>query len=134
MTILDIRPALRSFLIADAGISSAVGGNRVYPLRLPQGDQGPSIVYQRISDVGDHHMDGPTGLARPRFQIDAWAQTADAASSLANLIKNRLDGHKGATGSTTIQGAFFDSMREGYDPESKLFYVGQDFFIWYAER
>lgn len=139
MTIKDLRPALRAFLLADAAISTAVGASRIYPGKLPQGVALASIVYTLISDQGDFHNEGPSGLAHPRYQIDAWAPTLDAATTLANLIKTRLDGYRGEMGSgatlVNVQGVFRDSGgREEFDAEANLWRNSRDYFIWFEER
>jgi hypothetical protein len=33
MTLNDIRPALRTFLLADSALSAAVGAKRIYPVQ-----------------------------------------------------------------------------------------------------
>lgn len=136
--IKDIRPALRAFLLADPQISAMVGGVRVHHLTLPQGQREPSIVYQRITGLGDHHMQGPSGLTRPRFQIDAYAQTPDDATRLADLVKARLDGYRGpmTAGSETVavQGVFFDAERDGFDAGTGLYRVSRDYLMWFEER
>lgn len=138
MAIKDIRPALRAFLLADGSVSVAVGGSRVFPVMLPQGETRDSVVYTRISGVGDHHMTGPSGLNRPRIQIGAWSKTADGAASLADLVKQCIDGHSGAMGAggiaVDVQGVFFDSERDLYDDGAKLHGVIRDYFVWYEER
>jgi len=146
VTIKDIRPALFAYLMADAGISAAVegavilqnGGSRIFPMRLPAGIKKDSIVYTRVSGEGDHHMEGPSGLARVRMQIDAWSKTIPGAVSLANLVKERIDGFRGVMGSgaaaVTIQGIFFESEREDYDDVAELNRVSRDYFIVYEER
>lgn len=138
--ILDIRSALRTFLLADAAIAAIVG-QRVHPIRMPQGQKGTSIVYLRISGVGDHVMSGPTRIARPRFQIDCWAEAPGAADSLANLVKERLDGYQGAwtygsdspPTSIDILGVFFENEREGYDSDNEMYSVSRDYYVWYRE-
>lgn len=138
MTIKDLRPALRAFLLADSGISTAVGATRIHPMLLPQGQITDSIVYTRISAVGELHSDGPDGLGRPRMQIDCWSQTANGAAALALLVKNRLEGYRGIMGSggaaITVQGVIPDNEREGYDSDARLFYSGFDYIIWFVER
>lgn len=141
MTVADLRPGLRAYLLADSSIAARVGA-RVYPVLLDQGETQDSIVYSRISDVGDHHMQGPSGLARPRMQIDCWSRTADGAASLARLVKGRIDGFRGAMpygpgspqDAIDVKGVFFDAARDGYDDTLKLHRVSQDFFIWFSER
>ena len=50
-------------------------------------------------------MQGPSGLARPRFQLDAYAKSADLACALADLVKDHLDGFSGMMGDVAVQGA-----------------------------
>lgn len=133
MSLKDIRPALVAFLLADSGIAAVVG-TRVCPMRLPQGVKGDSIVYTRVSGEGDHHMQGPSGLARVRMQIDAWSKTIPAAAALANLVKELIDGYQGTMGLVEVQGIFFDGEREDYDDTAEMYRVSRDYIIVYAER
>jgi len=118
-----------------------VGGVRVHHLTLPQGQREPSIVYQRITGLGDHHMQGPSGLTRPRFQIDAWAKSTDDATRLADLVKGRIDGYRGPMTAPTsppvtihVQGVFFEHEREFYDGDLELYRISRDYLIWWEER
>lgn len=136
----DIRPALRAFLLADASISALVttgGISRVYPVKIPQGVKAACIVYSRISGTGIYHMGGDSGLAMPRFQIDAWGLTGDAATTLANLIKDRLSGFRGVMGTgpiaVTVQGVFLLDEREDYDDTPKLHRMSRDYAIDFEE-
>jgi len=133
----DLRPALFEYLLADNAIMAAVDGG-MFPSRMPQGRRHPSIVYSEVSNVGFHTFQGPLGFARPRFQIDAWAETPDAASYLSNLVKERLDGFKGTMGTApnavTVQGALFQSSRDDYDPEADLYRRSTDYLIMFVER
>jgi hypothetical protein len=132
----DIRPALREFLLGDPNIVAAVIA-RVYPIRMPQGTKAASVVYTRISGQSGYKMEGPTGLSRTRMQLDAWAPTADAAVSLANFVKDRIDGYRGVMGSdpnaVTVQGVFMADEREDYDDIVQLYRCGRDFFIHHEE-
>lgn len=132
----DIRPALRAFLLADAGIAALVA-TRVFPIKLPQGTKAASIVYTRISGAGIYHMQGDSGLSMPRYQIDAWAPTGDAATTLANLIKDRLSGYRGVMGTgpsaIAVQGVFMADEREDYDDTVQLSRMSRDYFIDHEE-
>jgi hypothetical protein len=135
MTIKDLRPALREYLLADAAIAALIG-DRIYPNAMPQGVRATSIVYNRISDVGYHVYAGPLGFARPRYQLDAWAQTPDEAAALAGAIKERLDGFAGVMGTppVTVQGALFAGLRDDYDADAELYRTSQDYLILFVER
>lgn len=132
----DIRPALRSFLLADPAIAGVVG-DRVYPNVIPQGIDAACVVYTRISGEGAYHMRGPSGLSQPRYQIDAWARDIDSAFGLANLIKARVDGFCGVMGAgtaaVTVQGVFMRAEREDYDDAAQLHRVGRDYSIAFEE-
>jgi hypothetical protein len=138
--IIDIRSGLHSFLLADVFIPVVVE-DRIYPNTLKQGVQLPSIVYSRVSGLGDHHMQGASGLTRPRFQIDAYARNPDDANGLADLVKLRLDGFRGQMslgGSpeefVQVQGIFFDTEREDYQGEIEMYRISRDYLIWFSER
>lgn len=141
MTIADIRVGLRAYLLADSAIAAMVGA-RVYPVKLPQGQTQPSIVYSRISGQGDHHMEGASGLARARIQIDCWAQSADTATTLANLVKERIDGFGPGTmewdenspgNAIAVHGVFFQSERDDWDETAALYRMSRDYHVWYKE-
>lgn len=145
MTIKDIRPALRAYLLGDSEIAATVTAGsvtRLYPILLPQGITLPSIVYSLITEGTDYHMQGPSGLVQVRMQIDCWALTADAAVALANLVKDRLSGLRGtvAFGSESpqeeiiIRGVFHDQGRDDYDPIPKLYRRQCDYLIWFLDR
>jgi hypothetical protein len=79
-------------------------------------------------------MQGASGLARPRYQIDAYAPKADDANALADLVKARLDGYRGPMGAITVQGVFFETERDDYQADAKLYRASRDYFIWFEER
>lgn len=137
MALKDIRPALRSFLLADATVAGIVG-TRIYPVKLPQGVSGTSLILNEISGQGDHHMQGASGLVTVRMQIGCWSQTADGAHALHLAVKECLDGFRGAMGSgasqVQVQGVFIDSWRDIDDTVANLRGKISDYFIWYAER
>lgn len=132
----DIRPALRAFLLADPAVTTRIS-DRVYPNVIPQGATSDCIVYTRMSGRSGHHMGGRDGLAFTRFQIDAWAKDQDAATELANLIKDRIDGFRGVMGAgdaaITVQGVFFQDEREDYDDAVKMHRMSRDYFVDHEE-
>ncbi len=91
---MTIGAALRAHLLADASIAALVVA-RIYPLRLPQKALMPAIVLTRISGLRFGHLRGAGSLARPRYQVDSWAQTHDGATTLGSLCRQRLDGFTG---------------------------------------
>lgn len=136
----DLRPALYSFLLADSAITAITGagvGARIYPMKIKQGVNQASVVYTRISGEGDYHNEGPSGYARVRMQIAAWAQKADDADALARAVKAAIDGYSGPMGSganlVQVQGVFQADAREMWDDTAALHGVMRDWFFHYEE-
>jgi hypothetical protein len=131
----DIRPAFRALLLNDPTVNALVGGTRIHPSQMPQEQVAPSVVYTKISDVGDYHMLGDSGLAQIRMQVDAWAQTNDAATELASAVYDRLSGFHGIinfdSSFVELKGAFLSNGHEDYDQLMQMFRVSRDFIIWY---
>jgi hypothetical protein len=130
----DVRPALRAFLLADPTVSAAVGGERIFPVVMPQGERRPSLVYNIISESTDHVTTGPSGLVMARMQIDSYASTPDEGDSLARLVKDRLDGFSGLMGSVEVGGVFAETARTDYQADSQLHRSSRDYRIWFSER
>ncbi len=75
-------------------------------------------------------LKGPSGLMQSRVQVDAWGQTPDEASALAETVRGRLNGLSGQWLGVTITGAFAGTIREDQDRETDAFRVGRDYMIW----
>ena len=82
---------LRSYLLADSTVGAAVAG-RMFPVVLPQNTLYPALSYQQVSGIRDWTLCGPTDWARIRVTINVWAKTYDEAHSLADAVRNRLQG------------------------------------------
>ncbi len=129
---MSIATDIRTFLLADATLTTLIG-TRLYPLTLPQNPTLPAMTYQWVSGERVHTADGALGLSRPRIQFDAWATTYLVAESVFEALRKRLDAFRGAAGASIIQGAFFDSERDLYESEPKLYRRSVDFFVWHEE-
>jgi uncharacterized protein DUF3168 len=91
---MTIETGLRACLLADPAVNTAVGGARIYPLRLPQKVALPAIVLQEISSIRWGHLRGQGALARPRFQIDCYGANYDAAAALGAEVRTWLEGRQ----------------------------------------
>lgn len=137
----DVRMALRAILLSDATVSALVGGNRIMPIRLEQGQKNASIVYNRITEEGHYQMNGPAGIGQARMQVDSWGSLPSAAVELANAAYDRLSGFQGvvAWGSSSpqeeirVHGIFLESGREDYDAIADMYRMSRDYMIWYEE-
>lgn len=132
---IDIRPALKGFILAYAPIASIVS-TRMFHVKLPQGTTSDSIVFNRISGQGYYVMEGLSGFTIQRFQIDALSLVQDSANALADLVRDRIDGFRGSMGDSpivTVHGVFMVDQRDDYDDATKLVRVSRDYQIAFKE-
>jgi hypothetical protein len=131
-----VEVALASYLEAHALVSPLVG-SRVYPEVLPQRPTYPAIVYQRVTTARVRSFDGPSGLARPRIQLDCYGSTYAQAKAVAAAVRLALDHKTFDAGLVHVQGAFLEDERdvresEGRDVDDER-RVSMDFFVWHEE-
>jgi len=125
-----IESALRASIIADDGVKAVT--TRCYYNYIPQKPTYPLIVLQRVTGSRVHHLSGPSGAARPRFQIEAWAETYSAAKALANLIRVALDGKEYTSGGVTFSCLSMAEI-DGYEYAVKTHRIIQDYSVRYTE-
>ena len=126
-----IETAIRYILINDSTVKDIT--TRCYPVTIPQSPQYPLILYTKITGMRDHHLQGPSGHAHPRFQVEAWAKTYTEAKTLADAIREALDGYSGTASSTKIGSCLIESEQDIYESEVEAFRVIMDFFVWHEE-
>lgn len=129
---MTLEAELRTYTLAGAAVLALVG-TRMHARMLPQSPTLPAIVYQRIDTRRQHDLDGPDGLPRPRMQVTCWGSTPAVAYSVAQTVRERLDGFKGAWGTLTIGSCLCVGERDLDDPEANRSGVALDFMIQYEE-
>lgn len=67
-------------------------GNKVYPLVAPQNTKPPYITYQRVGKSDTSTMEGTESLDIGRFQIKIFTKEYIEGLSLANEVKEKLNG------------------------------------------
>ena len=131
MSVDTIEKAIRSILVNNSTVKAIT--TRCYPGKIPQDPTYPLIVYYKVTGMRDHHLQGPSGLAHPRFQVEAWATTYDAAKTLANAIRTALDGYSGTVGTVDIRSILIESERDVYEDAVSCHRVIMDFYVWHSE-
>lgn len=119
--------------LAAVGAVTALVGTRVYPLRAPQNAVRPFVVYQRISAPRVSAFGSDTGIARPRFQVTAWADTYAGAKAVATAVRQALQRYRGTILGVEILDCYVDTDQDLVDDEVKLFGHATDFFIPHRE-
>lgn len=131
-----IEQALMTFLLAQSGITALVG-QRIHFAEVPQDAIGPYLVANKISGPREHSHGGASGLAHPRFQFTAFAETYSAAKLVVAAVQAALQGYSGTmggAGGVDVQAALYDDETD-LDPGdyTGLFGVAADYIIWHQE-
>jgi len=131
-----IEQGLMTFLLAQSGITDLVG-QRIHFVQAPQDVESPYLVISKISGVREHSHDGSSGLAHPRFQLSAFADTYGAAKAIIAAVQAVLQGYSGTmggAGGVAVNGAFYEDEND-LDPGdgTGLFGVAADYIIWHSE-
>jgi hypothetical protein len=129
---VTLEVGLHAFLLADPAVAALIG-TRMTPLVLPQNTAYPALTYQRISGQRLRSVDGPAGRARPRMQIDSWAETYLEAKALAAAVRRALDGYAGPMGAAQVGAVSLDDERDIHEDEPKVSRVTQDYLISHEE-
>lgn len=131
-----LEEGLVSHLKNNAGVAALVG-TRVHPLILPQQATQPALVYLIVSDDRPQSHSGPTGLARPRIQIDCWSATISTggtygqAKAIERAVRAALEGFIGTMGTVSVRGVTLDTAQDLFDEEGQRYRVRMDWFIAY---
>lgn len=112
---MSLMTDLRTRLVSDPAINAAVG-TRIRMNRSEQSDALPRVVIRQISANHEHHMTAATGKAIARVQIDCHASSPVQAESIAESIRQSLDGFRGLMGSTYVSMLHHDNDRMYYEP------------------
>jgi hypothetical protein len=115
-------------MTVQADIKTAIGSlvaGRVYPNVGKQGGAKPYLTYQQVGGVPVNFLTGVPDKRNGRFQINAWAETDDAASALIRQVEDavRL--------STTLMATTEGGAVATYESDTKLHGYRQDFSIWF---
>jgi hypothetical protein len=110
--------------------SGTAAADRVFPMKVPQGEELPCITYKLISDPGEPTHSGPSSLRHPRFQLDCWGNNYLEAATLADEVISRMDGYKGLMGGTLVHASFLEDARDNHDPETGRHWLSVDVIIW----
>lgn len=131
MAVTTIEEAVRAVLIADSGVN--VITTRCYPGMIPQDAAYPLILYMKVTGNSDNLLNGLSGLAYTRMQIESWAETYASAKALAVEVKQCLNAKKYTKDSVAIGSIVMQSENDFYEDAVKCHRIIQDYTMWHTE-
>lgn len=131
----DIGQAVRSILVADAGVSAIT--TRVHSDYLPQGISLPAVVLWTISSVGVDSLVGFTGMEQSTIQLECLASTRTQSAALWKAVNQALSGYRGTSETVPIRsvsqatGRYDREDRPTTGSDQRRFVTAQDFSFSY---
>jgi hypothetical protein len=95
-----------------------------YPVSLPANPTLPSASYRFISETQMHSHSGES-LTKRRLQVDCWAHTYVASTTLADSVKSALDLKK-----TTFKLITAENAVDLSDPTVGIYHRALEFYVW----
>lgn len=132
MSAANIEEAIRAIIIANSTVA-AITPRCFYLGTIPQKPEYPFTASGKATGGRDHHLRGASGVAYPRFQIEAWAETYTAAKALANAVRKALDGYSGTVGTVDVRSILILSERDFYEEAVKAHRIIMDFSVRHIE-
>ena len=123
---VDFEIVLLRTLREDAGLSALVG-NKVFALVIPQGTKLPCITFQRIGGMPANTLSGHSGLEEIDLQIDVWARDYDDAKAIAKAVRSAMPP------SGPQFGAHLSEDQDLYEDGTNYFRVSMEFKVWFLE-
>jgi hypothetical protein len=92
-----------TYLLTKTGVTTHTS-TRIYDGHVPQGDSYPAVTVKMIDGGHAHDIDGSAGFATPTVQIDVWSRNKVTNCTVAEAIRQVMQGFKGTMGSSTVTG------------------------------
>lgn len=106
---------LRTLILSSTSVAALVG-TRCHYNHTPEASACPRIWFRISSDTEERTMDGVGGLHQAETDLECAGVTETSAQSLADAVKGKLDGFKGAMGTMTAQAMFLRDKDDDYVP------------------
>lgn len=113
---------LRKYLLGKSAITTLIG-TRMFPDQIPQLNRTfPCVTYQIISSLPQMHLTGGAGWCETRVQLDVYAELETERASIAEALRDELQGFPtgspttGNMGTATVSSVVPGNGRNLYEP------------------
>ena len=128
---------LRTYLLTITGVTDLVS-TRIRPDALAQNETFPAVVLSETRSEHFADLTGSAGMAESLVEVACFSATRLEAESVAELVRQALQGYGGTAGSETITHTILDSRDSGYlvpadGSDDGLYVTALDFRIFLTE-
>lgn len=121
-----------NYLLQRSEITDTVN-ERIYPLKLDEGESLPAITFQRISGTMQGRGRGGV-LSSPIIQFSCWGNDYKTVKNLGDELITQLDGKVNDLPDNGQVTTFKQNDRELLEPESGLIHVMVEFQVNYGKE
>ena len=123
---ITIEEILHARLIASAPVTAIVG-QRIYPMTLPQGFTPPAITYFLATGVLGLTMGIALPTDEPHLQFSCWAKSYGQAKQLAAAVRAALNGYVDLTTNPQVNAVVARSNGpDFFEPDTALYHMPLD--------
>lgn len=108
---------------------SAIIGDRIFPVVIPQEKSLPAITYERVDTDPNDTKSGVSTLDVPLIDIDLWGKDFAVLKDLAKKIRTALDRFSGTKQGIIIQSIQYQNQIVGFSSEKELHHLTQTYKV-----
>jgi len=127
-----VEEALVTRLTSVAALTALVG-SRISPLRAPENEPVPYVVYQRIAGTREQAFGADPGLTRARFQVSAWDASYSGVKAVQDQLRLALERWRGTVSGVEVLDTFIESDLDDHEPEPERYGSMLDITVIYRE-
>lgn len=130
---MNVSPAVYNILRGVTAITDLVS-DRIYPDTLPQKQPYPAIVHYVENVDKTTYTGGATTNYKITVNLDIFFQVYANGKTLAEEVKNAIEGYRGTVGGVQVQLAFFQSQTDAnYVQETETHVITQSYLFRVVE-
>ena len=128
---------LRTFVIGSTSVTGLISTRCSYNKDIPQPLPQPAVWFRVTNDNEDLTMDGAGGMHEADVDMECVATTETTSQAVADALKDRLHGYRGAMGNISCKGAFLQNKDDDYvpyndDSDNGIHVVAYSLKLWYS--
>jgi len=125
---MSVGKVIYYLLSNNASIASTTSSN-ITPAVAAQETALPYITYQQVSRIPTRTKDRVNAIETYRIQIDIYAETLYAASTLAALVKGVLNFTTGTIQTVNVDSIVYEDENDFFEDAPEIFRIQQDYMI-----
>jgi hypothetical protein len=130
-------PTVEEGLVAQmlaTGALTTLVATRIYWGLAAQDAPRPYLTFAQIAGVRQPAMGVDTGIVQARYQITAWADTADSAKDTIAAVRGALERYRGTVDTIEVIDTFVENeLGPLWDDVALAQSYVMDFLVWHRE-